>query len=91
MGLTTLVTQPVSTLGITSWKVVMKSEIVMLLIFGSFFSKCTFLGCDILSRLVLINSIFSVVVCIYKILVSLSIFGPPSSGGRGPMKLPLSV
>ena len=71
MGLTTLAVRTVFILRATLWKVGMKRKIVMFLIFSSFFSKCTFLKLRhfISLRTFVINSIFSVVVCISKILV----------------------
>ena len=65
MGLTILAAQPI--FRVTLWNMVVKYEIAMFLNFG-FFSKCIFFRLrDFVSPSTYpINSIFSVVVCIYK-------------------------
>ena len=67
MGLTILVTQPVSIFRAKLWKVVVKYEILCFLTF-EFFSKCTFLRLRhfISCSTYPFNSFFSEVVWIYK-------------------------
>ena len=73
------VAQLVSILRTTLWHVRMKCENVILLKFRVLFSKCTFLKLQHFFLLVFIQSIFSVVVRIYKIEVFDEAFFPLNS------------